>query len=164
MFLRLAIARWQTRHTQCPMSARSDPLHCEAMGWGKRWCEVPAAGLWGGKISASDCWRAPLSVTRRFAGALGRQRDRKGGRLRSARPVLCSLRRPRCPLTCSDRLGGAAACGAKAVRVVCKEIIYPRVLFVVFVLHGQCFRYYSGETFALSGGGRPRFWAVSDDP
>lgn len=157
--IRSAIARWRTGRPQCRGTARSDPRHRGAAG-------VRGAALRGpccrparrpnlGRRLAAR--RLALSSARRLAGPLGRRRGRREGGS-AARPVLCSPRRPRCPLTCSDRLGSAAACGAKAARAAFSEVPYPRSFICSFCTTGDVFRYFSGRIFASSGNNRPRVW------
>lgn len=74
-----------------PVSPRPPPLrHCSRGS-------APPQGLRGREISAGDGGRGALSRP----GGLGSARE--GGSVLG--PVLCSPRRPRCPPTCSDRLG-----------------------------------------------------------
>lgn len=90
--------------------------------------------------------RAALPGARRLAGPLGRRRGgREDGSV--ARPVLCSPRRPGCPLTCSDRLGSAAACGAKAARAVLSEVLSSPSFICSFCT--------TGDVFIIS---RAKFW------
>lgn len=149
-----AIARWQTGR-----SAQSDPRHrgaAEVRGAALRGpCRRPAGRQnLGRRLAARRVIGSP-ALCRAARAAKGKEGGREGGS--AARPVLCSPRRPRCPLTCSDRLGSAAACGAKVARAVFSEVLYPGILFVAFAPRAL-FSLFLGQNFRLVCNNPSRFW------